>query len=665
MERRDHRLFASIHGFVSTSRRHSYRRKAPLVTATTIEAVEEERPGGDPPPAEPEVRRAGWTRLLPMLGLAALAIPVVTAAVVALTQLWLPPSDHGIIEVRVADVGGPMTPLVGAYSRLGWNHPGPMAFWLLALPYRLLGGSARGLLLGALVINTAAIIGCLVLARRRGGTTLMVLTGLVMAVMIRGYGAAFLFHIWNPDMPAFPTAFLILATWSVIEGDLRVLPAVVAVSCFAWQTHLGYLPVTGGLAVIALVATVVHLVKERGEARSPAGSVTMWRRPTVVLTVTALTALVCLAPLLIEQATTRPGNLRLIVESFVNPTDPSAGLGRAARVSAKHLAPLGTWVTGDDPAELFTGAAKGGNPLLLLYPLLAGVLAAAAAWRARAGDALRFVALTAMTVVVAFAAVSRTTGPPYNYLFNWLRPVSALFWAAVIWAVLRSLMASRWSPQLQRAPVRLASFSVVAVAILGFSVSSLTNATALEFQENQSAVRLRALVPGTLAAVRGQRQVFLRTVGGWCAGEIGNGLAAQMREHGTDVAVVEPLGTAYGKERVRTDVGPTVELFCGPVAKDTIKTLPIRPVAAFSILTDAEEAELAALQEQFRAQLRDGGRDDLLKSVDNHTFPMYVREGVPGMTFDQQDVDRFDLLMNRAQASASVFFRPYGPNAPP
>src|SRR3954471_8013371 len=289
-----------------------------LETATTIEVVGDrsDQIGSAPPRSG---TRGSWPRWAAILGVAALAVPVVAVTIMALTQTWLPPSDHALIEIRTMDVGGAQTPLLGSYSRLGWNHPGPLEFWLLALPYRLFGGTTKGMLVGAIAINVAAIVGCLAIAWRRGRTVLTLIVGVALAALIRGHGAAFLFHIWNPDLPAFPTAFLILATWAVIEGDVALVPLVVGVSCFAWQTHIGYFPVTAGLAAAAVIGAAVHLFSAR-RARSPSDpKAELLSRPSVIVGATLVTALVCLAPMLVEQATTEPGNLQAIINSFRHP----------------------------------------------------------------------------------------------------------------------------------------------------------------------------------------------------------------------------------------------------------------------------------------------------------------------------------------------------------
>src|SRR5690606_16795832 len=90
-------------------------------------------PGGAPTAST--ARRTVWARA----GLTALVVlPVVVAIVAALTSDHQLAGDWALLELRVRDVGTSDTPLVGPFSRYGWNHPGPLLFWLLAIPYRLL-----------------------------------------------------------------------------------------------------------------------------------------------------------------------------------------------------------------------------------------------------------------------------------------------------------------------------------------------------------------------------------------------------------------------------------------------------------------------------------------------------------------------------------------------
>ena len=69
------------------------------------------------------------------------ALPVISSTVKAVRAGWVPAGDDGIIATRGWDVLTSHTPLVGQYSEAGlvvhgqvMHSPGPMLYWLLALP---------------------------------------------------------------------------------------------------------------------------------------------------------------------------------------------------------------------------------------------------------------------------------------------------------------------------------------------------------------------------------------------------------------------------------------------------------------------------------------------------------------------------------------------------
>src|SRR5690606_14288359 len=92
--------------------------------------------------------------------------------------------DIALIELRVRDVVSTHPPWTGAYSRYGWDHPGPVFFWLAALPYRLLGGGAGALGLVALAVNTGGMVALLRLAARLGRAAWFAVAGALVALVV-------------------------------------------------------------------------------------------------------------------------------------------------------------------------------------------------------------------------------------------------------------------------------------------------------------------------------------------------------------------------------------------------------------------------------------------------------------------------------------------------
>ena len=130
-------------------------------------------------------------RLVLASGLAA-SLPIAFSVIHSVSAGWVPLGDDAAIALRAYDVftdrssltGLPSTGPTGVLEEQAY-HLGPLLFWLLALPARFLGPSALVVTVG--LVNVAATIGVVALARRRGGLPLMFAT----AVALRSWSARF------------------------------------------------------------------------------------------------------------------------------------------------------------------------------------------------------------------------------------------------------------------------------------------------------------------------------------------------------------------------------------------------------------------------------------------------------------------------------------------
>jgi hypothetical protein len=256
---------------------------------------------------------------LPQLfaGLAA-AIPVINSTIKAVQAQWVPAGDDGIIATRGWDVFTSHTPLIGQYSEAGlvvhgqiMHSPGPMQYWLLALPARF--GSVTSIAVTIGVVNTLAIIGCVALARRRGGLILMFAAALGIVLMCQSLPTEAMHDIWNPAAGLFPFLLLIFLAWSLACGDYRLLPITALVASFVTQTHLMYSAPTAVLLAVGLVGLLLWWL-ERRRSRGPEPrrrAPRIWPWALAALLVVAA----CWTPPAIDQVKNNPGNLTTIVRT--------------------------------------------------------------------------------------------------------------------------------------------------------------------------------------------------------------------------------------------------------------------------------------------------------------------------------------------------------------
>jgi hypothetical protein len=108
---------------------------------------------------------------LPLLG--GVVALVAVAAMGVVEAVRIAGSSHPQIfagDIALIDLGARDAwrghQLLGPYSRFGWHHPGPVLFYLMALPGRLMG-NGPGINLAAVLINAAAAVAAVALVWRR------------------------------------------------------------------------------------------------------------------------------------------------------------------------------------------------------------------------------------------------------------------------------------------------------------------------------------------------------------------------------------------------------------------------------------------------------------------------------------------------------------------
>jgi hypothetical protein len=629
-------------------------------------------PAGDGPGARgaeaDELASAGDERSprrsrLVLAGLTALlCAPLLIALVVLRQPRWFPILDLAMTELRVRAVGTSHTPLIGLPGRIGryaqqqGSHPGPLSFWLLAPVYRLLGASSWAIAVSTVALHGAAVATSLWLARRRAGIGFMLGTALVVALLMRNYGAEFLTQPWNPYMPLLWWFVVLLAVWSVLCRDLVALPIAVFAGSFCAQTHAPYLGIVGGVGLLAVAGALVayRAAADADERRR----VLTWVGGSVVLG-----AVLWSAPVLDQfRADPGTGNISLLIDHFGSPPEESVGLRNGLKLTLLHLN-LWRFVTEQGAAigSMFPAQkAPAGSTVPGVLLLLVWIGSVVTAWQLRHRRLLRLHLVVGVSLLFSVVSISRIFGQLWYYLMIWAWGVTALLLLAIGWTAVVAFTARRASAAARsdgsndsdvaadRSPVRLSLTRAGVAGLLAVTVVSSivfsVDAASTEVPAQPLSETMEVIVPEVVRALndgdeqyRGQDERYLVN---WSdllyIGAQGVGLVNELDRAGFDVGVVGPWGTAVGRFRVRTPAEATsyVHLANGEEV-DVWRAKPgMVELAYLDPRTPAERARFAEVREQVIDELKRDGLDDLLDDVDRNLFAAAIDERISKVAQD-------------------------------
>lgn len=356
-------------------------------------------------------------------GAAALAMLLVfVVSAVALLVRWRddfsPFSDIAITELTVREVGHHAV-LLGPYSRFHWWHPGPMLWYLLAIPYRLLGSRSIGLGVGAALISGGAAAGLVWTAGTVAGRRLAWWSALVMGVFVWAMGPELLRYPWNPYLTVLPAALVVVLAWAIACGRLWAIPATAVTGTYLVQSHIGYVPL---VVAVAVVGGAILLVRTRTHELELDGR--HLRRASVLA---GALLVVLWAPPLVEQAMHDPGNLHEIIK-FFRSNHPSNTLGDGVSTTYGGLGTVVEQVVAHRTGFGVGREMPGWTNILTLVGFAAAV---GVAVRRRLVDCLALLALTAVLGLTAVWSVSRIIGSVESYLVQWISIVSPIAWIAI------------------------------------------------------------------------------------------------------------------------------------------------------------------------------------------------------------------------------------------
>lgn len=351
--------------------------------------------------------------------------------------------------------------LLGPYSRFGFNHPGPLMFYLLAPLYAASGGSFSAMLLTAVIANTALLFVMALIAWRAGGPRAGAVTGVALALLVLFLGPAGLCSVWNPNLTILPFAAAIFACAAVVCGRPAWLPVAVAAGSLALQSHLAVAsPLAAAAGVTLLLLVWKRLRRWLGLDAEPHGQ--WWPQ----LTASAVLALVLWAPVIYQELTGSPGNLTKIAR-FLLAHSEGHTIGMAVRVvlqamGAFLLAP----VTAFTNPEQTPGLARAALALGCAQVLGLG-LTILMARRKRLAFPSALAVLDVVLVGAAVIVARGITGPILDYLVRWMAALGFTGTAALLVAAIAGGREPTAVPGVgRRRPLQLAGIAVASLALL-------------------------------------------------------------------------------------------------------------------------------------------------------------------------------------------------------
>lgn len=409
-------------------------------------------------------------------------------------------SDEATLELRVQNAAYDVQYL-GPYSRFGWNHPGPMYFYLL-LPFYLFSGLGTGsLFLGALFINIIAVATILYYVYRSGSRGFFYLTAFFLALYIYFFlGFITLRSIWNPMVTILPFGALVLMSVYMGLGHIRTLPVMVFFATFVVQTHIAYGPV---VLLVGLNALVLYILEQRPRAASMRELFTKEVQRALVFASVVLVVLWILP--ITEQFTNPPGNLYKIAFHFAS-SEAAAGHNVSASLAAVSdavNAPLAALING-----LVQGAAiPAGHWSLLAIHLLGLVISMAYHFKTGRKYFAYLPMLGLGILLVSVASVTRITGTIFPYLTKWISFIGLVNWLCIGFtggSALWSWIGKRQGIMLNQRLKRIASYALVTAAAVGLLAAARTPVSAAgEVKRDQPEARIAAkITKGIKAYIR-------------------------------------------------------------------------------------------------------------------------------------------------------------------
>lgn len=582
--------------------------------------------------SEPSSCNSNATRRFTRYWLWACVGLLVLAVVRNVSPTWLPLGDNALMRMWTDAVGSWHAPLVGGDSRYGWNNLGPWVFYVMAVPYLLLGRSALGLLIGAAAINIVSvvmIVRCVRSFLNDQIAALLCAGGLLFVLAAHGPR---LIDPWNPYVAQLPFLLALVACWAVIAGNLRWLSWLIGAGSFSLQAHLSFLP-----PVVVLLAIGIFVAFRNRTTLTSTN-----RRWIIAVTVLAW------APAIVDVVLLRGHNIWRVLRFFLRSsgTSSNGGLGISAKVILHETGLQASWLGGQPHLSVFNSGFTGDTGLAPGLGLVALGVAGWLAWRRRDPHMRAFVALLAVLLIAGLSEMTVASGPMYPYLFGWISIVGMLCSLSplIVIAHSRSTMRERGLPALA-----VVVSCALAIAHTGLPRSPLERVVDVAIA--------RDLIANSMSKLDRHQRYQLHHGYDKFNSIYELGVVSELRQRHFDIVVIPENSVLFGRHMTDDQARhyPALEV----VAPFDGATRGGQLLASSDPLSPAERSEERALTSTLSASYnRSGHRDTAnLVSFDDGTLLPLAAFVDPDPTLHWM-LDRLTSLRRRGRPIAVILFDP-------
>jgi hypothetical protein len=565
--------------------------------APTVDGPAPPEPAADAPGArDDELRR---DRLLLVAGAVASVVPFLWAAIRDGRNGFYPTLDVAATIIRARATFSAHPPLYGMWSSgSSWagheiHFPGPILLYLLAAPVHLLGNT-WGPLLGMALINSGFVLMTGWVIYRRLGVRVALIGFLLFNVFIWSIGSENLVDARPMEMVTIPFLCFLVLVWLVGSGEIDALPALAITANYLFLNHLVMalqIPVIGLCAVVGVVLWVRReRARRRVDGSEPDGEDPFRRLRRRLLQTGAITFVMWI-PTLIQQVTTSPGNLNLLIAASGRQRDPVGSYIVAYNATVRLIAEPTFWFRGrfDDP-ELRSGLYDLTAGAVVLGVVVAGLIGGLAflAWRRRDRSSLAALGVAVVAIAISIETVTQAPaqwGFPLQYLRS-LWCLAAFVWFAVVFSAYRLS-----SQRLQGQTARLAGVAAVVFGVLGLSSANFGSAT-----DMRNSLPARTLVDEVVPKLAGRGEVQVVAGPDFTSQRFASTLLLGLDTAGVHFCVDRHNAQQYGHQH---DCIGRAEVSVYIQAPDHPEVDRGRLIAQIPLLSDAERAELAHAEKVF------------------------------------------------------------------